>query len=91
MPRRVANGATDSRRKQATCPEQTVAAPRRAAYASRPMKTFIVIAALLALAACKQEGPAEKAGRQLDQAGEKASRNIEQAGKDVRDAVSGKK
>ena len=72
-------------------PEQTIAAPRRAAYASRPMKTFIVIAALLALAACKQEGPAEKAGRQLDQAGEKASRNIEQAGKDVRDAVSGKK
>lgn len=57
----------------------------------RAMKILIVIAALLALAACKQEGPAEKAGRQLDQAGEKASKSIEQAGKDVRDAVKGKK
>ena len=55
------------------------------------MRILIVIAALLALAACKQEGPAEKAGRQLDQAGEKASKSIEQAGKDVRDAVKGKK
>ena len=44
------------------------------------MKTFIVILALVALAACRQEGPAEKAGRQLDQ-----------AGKDLRDAVKGKK
>lgn len=57
----------------------------------RAMKILIVIAALLALAACRQEGPAEKAGRQLDQAGEKASKSIEQAGKDVRDAVKGKK
>jgi predicted small lipoprotein YifL len=44
------------------------------------MKTFIVVLALVALAACRQEGPAEKAGRQLDQ-----------AGKDLRDAVKGKK
>jgi predicted small lipoprotein YifL len=55
------------------------------------MKTLIVIAALLALAACRQEGPAEKAGRKIDQAGEKASRSIEQAGKDIRDAAQGKK
>jgi hypothetical protein len=55
------------------------------------MKILIVIAALLAVAACRQEGPAEKTGRQIDQAGEKASRNIEQAGRDVRDAVQGKK
>jgi predicted small lipoprotein YifL len=57
----------------------------------RAMKILIVIAALLALAACKQEGPAEKAGRQLDQAGEKASKGIEQAGKDIRDATRAKK
>ena len=55
------------------------------------MKILIVIAALLALAACKQEGPAEKAGKQLDQAGEKAGKAIEQAGKDIRDATRGKK
>ena len=44
------------------------------------MKIFIVAFALLALAACHREGPAEKAGRQIDQ-----------AGKDLRDAVKGKK
>ena len=59
--------------------------------ASRPMKILIVITALLAVAACRQEGPAEKAGRNIDQAGEKASRSIEKAGENVRDAVKGKK
>jgi hypothetical protein len=44
------------------------------------MKQLIVLFALVALVACRQEGPAEKAGRQLDQ-----------AGKDLRDAVKGKK
>jgi predicted small lipoprotein YifL len=44
------------------------------------MKPLIVLFVLVALAACRQEGPAEKAGRQLDQ-----------AGKDLRDAVKGKK
>jgi predicted small lipoprotein YifL len=45
------------------------------------MRIFLVaLAALFALAACHREGPAEKAGRQLDQ-----------AGKDLRDAVRGDK
>jgi len=44
------------------------------------MKPLIVLFAFIALVACRQEGPAEKAGRQLDQ-----------AGKDLRDAVKGKK
>ena len=44
------------------------------------MKTLILMLAVVALAACRQEGPAEKAGRQLDQ-----------AGRDLRDAVNGKK
>jgi hypothetical protein len=44
------------------------------------MKLLIVLSALLLVAACHREGPAEKAGRQLDQ-----------AGKDLRDAVKGKK
>jgi hypothetical protein len=41
---------------------------------------LILAVALVALVACRQEGPAEKAGR-----------NIDQAGKDLRDAVKGKK
>lgn len=41
---------------------------------------IIVLAALFALAACNREGPAEKAGRKLDQ-----------AGRDLRDAVKGDK
>ena len=91
MPRRVADSATDVRRKQATCPGWTIGVLRRGVYAARPMKTLIVVAAALALVACRQEGPAEKAGRQIDQAGEKASRSIEQAGKDIKNAVNGKK
>jgi predicted small lipoprotein YifL len=53
------------------------------------MKTLFVILALAALAAC-QKGPAEKAGRQLDEAGKAASRSIEKAGESVRDAAKGK-
>jgi hypothetical protein len=44
------------------------------------MKTLLLLFALLLVAACHREGPAEKAGR-----------NIDQAGKDLRDAVKGKK
>ena len=44
------------------------------------MKLVILLSALLLVAACHREGPAEKAGRQLDQ-----------AAKDLRDAVKGKK
>jgi hypothetical protein len=54
------------------------------------MKTPFVLLVLLALAGCQREGPAEKAGRQLDEAGKAASRNIEKAGDNIRDAVKGK-
>lgn len=54
------------------------------------MKTLFVILALAALAACQREGPAEKAGRQVDEAGKAASRSIEKAGEAVRDAAKGK-
>ena len=52
------------------------------------MKALYVAIVVLALAACNREGPAEKAGRSIDQAGEKASKSIEKAGKNVRDAVT---
>ena len=55
------------------------------------MRTLMIVIAVAALAACRQEGPAEKAGRQLDQAGDKAARSVEKAGEKVRDAVNGKK
>ena len=55
------------------------------------MKSLIVLLALIALAACRQEGPAEKAGRKIDQAGKDLSQSIDQAGKDLRDATNGKK
>jgi len=54
------------------------------------MKTLFVMVALLALAGCQREGPAEKAGRSIDKAGEAASRSIEKAGENIRDAAKGK-
>jgi hypothetical protein len=55
-----------------------------------PMKTlttlFALLAVALAAAAC-HEGPAEKAGRNIDQAADKAGRTLEKAGDKVRDAV----
>jgi hypothetical protein len=54
------------------------------------MRTLLVIVAFVAIAGCNREGPAEKAGRQVDKAGEAASRSIEKAGENVRDAVKGK-
>ena len=39
----------------------------------------LVLAFTLGLAACKQEGPAEKAGKKVDQATEQAGKKIDQA------------
>jgi hypothetical protein len=55
----------------------------------RGMKTLLMMIIVAALAGC-QRGPAEKAGRQIDDAGKAASRSIEKAGENVRDAVKGK-
>jgi len=54
------------------------------------MKALFIILAVLTLAACHQEGPAEKAGRQIDDAGKAASRSVEKAGDAIRDAAKGK-
>ena len=51
----------------------------------------MILIALTALAACNREGPAEKAGRNIDNAASKAAKGIENAGDKVRDAVNGKK
>ena len=48
------------------------------------MKTLILMLAVVALAACHQEGPAEKAGRQLDQAGKDVARSVDKAADNLR-------
>lgn len=53
----------------------------------------VVMSVLLAvLLGCqKQEGPAERAGKEMDKAGEKVGQQIEKAGESVRDAAKGEK
>jgi len=55
--------------------------------------TALVIGALLvALAGCqKQEGPAEKAGKEVDKAAQTVGKQIEKAGESVQDAAKGEK
>ncbi len=55
-------------------------------------KTLGLVALLLALLACqKPPGPAEQAGKDIDQAVQKAGEKIEQAGERVQDAAKGDK
>jgi hypothetical protein len=54
--------------------------------------TYTIIGTLCAvllfgLAACEREGPAEKAGRNVDRAVDKAGKQIEKAGDRVQDAA----
>jgi hypothetical protein len=54
--------------------------------------TLITGALLIALVGCqKQEGPAEHAGKAVDNATDKAGQQIEQAGKDIQDTAKGDK
>jgi len=55
--------------------------------------TALVIGALLvALAGCqKQEGPAEKAGKEVDKAAQTVGKQIEKAGESIQDTAKGDK
>lgn len=54
--------------------------------------TIVISALIAALSACQKEpGPAEKAGKSVDNATEKAGQQIEKAGDDIQDAAKGKK
>lgn len=44
-------------------------------------------AMLTVLVACQQEGPAERAGKQADQAMEKLGQQVEKAGESLQDAA----
>jgi hypothetical protein len=53
-------------------------------------KTFIAaltIGALAALTGCQKEGPAERAGKEVDKAVDNAGRQMEKAGERVQDAA----
>ncbi|MHB1359649.1 MAG: hypothetical protein ACYCWC_08730 [Rhodocyclaceae bacterium] len=51
---------------------------------------LIMSALLVALSGCqKQEGPAERAGKSVDQAVDKAGQQIEKAGEKIQDAAKG--
>lgn len=53
---------------------------------------IIIAALLLTLSACeKPEGPAQRAGKEVDKATENAGHQIEKIGQDVQDAAKGKK
>jgi len=57
------------------------------------ISTAIVMSALVvALAGCQKEaGPAEKAGKAVDNATEKAGQQMEKAGDNIQDAAKGNK
>ena len=47
---------------------------------------------LVSLSACqKKEGPAERAGKDIDQATQKAGQQIQKAGENIQDAAKGNK
>ncbi len=51
---------------------------------------LIMIALIAAISACqKPEGPAERAGKAVDNATAQAGSQIEKAGKDIQDAAKG--
>jgi hypothetical protein len=60
---------------------------------SKAVSAALVMSALLvALPGCqKQEGPAERAGKEVDKAVEKTGQQIEKAGDRIQDAAKGDK
>ena len=54
--------------------------------------TVMAVALVAALAACqKQEGPVERAGREVDKAAENVGQQLEKAGESIQDAAKGEK
>jgi predicted small secreted protein len=52
---------------------------------------LVVSALLSALAGCQNEGPAQQAGKAVDNAADKAGQQIEKAGNNIQDAAKGTK
>ena len=60
---------------------------------AKSVSAAVVMSALLAaLSGCqKQEGPAERAGKEVDKATEKVGEQVEKAGEAIKDAAQGDK
>jgi len=55
-------------------------------------RTLMAVTLVAALAACqKQEGPAERAGKEVDKAAESVGQQLEKAGESIQDAAKGDK
>lgn len=50
---------------------------------------LVMSAMLVALFGCKQEGPAERAGKNVDQAAQKVGQQVEKVGNSIQDAAKG--
>ncbi|MBT9461126.1 MAG: hypothetical protein IV084_05635 [Rugosibacter sp.] len=55
------------------------------------IKAIALCIAIIGLSACQKEGPAERAGKEIDSTVEKAGQKIEQAGEKIQDAAKDKK
>jgi predicted small lipoprotein YifL len=53
----------------------------------RLLKAMVLFLGLLAFAACESEGPAEKAGKKIDETMENATEQVEDAGDKVEKAA----
>lgn len=59
---------------------------------NKPLSMIIIMSAFIAmLVGCQKEGPAEKAGKSVDDAVDKAGQQIEKAGDKIQDAAKGDK
>ncbi|PKO94364.1 MAG: hypothetical protein CVU16_03280 [Betaproteobacteria bacterium HGW-Betaproteobacteria-10] len=57
-------------------------------YRKNVFTGLLASALLFGLAACQPEGPAEKAGKEIDQRIEKAGQQIEKAGEKIQDMAN---
>jgi predicted small lipoprotein YifL len=57
----------------------------------RIISALFIGAFLAVLSGCTKEGPAEKAGKEVDKAAETVGQKIEQAGESIKDAAQGNK
>lgn len=56
-------------------------------FFSNVLKVLVAGVLVAGLTACKKEGPAERAGKSLDNAVQDAGKKVEQAGEKIQDAA----
>ncbi|MES1982575.1 MAG: hypothetical protein V4443_08865 [Pseudomonadota bacterium] len=58
---------------------------------TRVLAATALLALMAGMYGCKKEGPAEQAGRKLDNAVEQTGKQVEKAGDNIKDAANGDK